>query len=101
MTVSSPLFNKPITEERFETERNKIIRFADGWYPNFTNAEELRQKSGGDWEATPADLIKERTAKEAYSDMPKALLDYIRSLPEYDEEIFNAITGGAFAEGQE
>ena len=84
------LFNKPITEERF----NEVNEKFGGWYPKFTNAEELKGKYGnGEWCATPAPAITSRTAKETYAGMPTELVDYIKSLPEYDEEIFRKITG--------
>jgi hypothetical protein len=82
------IFNKPVTEERF----NEVWAHLGDWYPNYTNAEELKNKCGGKWECTPAPEIKGRTTKEAYSEMPKKLRDYIKSLPEYDEEIFKKIT---------
>jgi len=37
--------------------------------------------------------FKARTKKEAYSTIPQAAIDYIKSLPEYNEAIFNQITG--------
>ena len=84
------LFNKPISAERFYEVNNKL----SSWSPNFTNAEKLKQKYGnGKWFATPAPAITGRTAKEAYAEMPTELVDYIKSLPEYDEEIFRKITG--------
>ena len=84
------LFNKPITEERFDEVDIKL----GGWYPKFTNAEELKGKYGnGEWCATPAPAISGRTAKEAYAEMPTELVEYIKSLPEYDDEIFRKITG--------
>ena len=65
-------------------------------YPDFTNAEELRAKYGnGEWKAIPVAEIRARTAKEAYAEMPDELRAYIKSLPEYDDEIFRAITGEA------
>ena len=83
------LFNKPITEERF----NEVWSKLGDWYPRFTNAEELKEKFGnGEWKNTPAPAISPRTIKEAYADMPEELVDYVKSLPEYDEEIFKAIT---------
>ncbi len=84
------LFNKPITEERF----NEVDINLGDWYPKFTNAEELKEKYGnGEWCATPAPAITGRTAKEAYAEMPTELVEYIKSLPEYDDEIFRKITG--------
>ena len=84
------LFNKPITEERF----NEVNKKLGGWYPKFTNAEELKEKYGNrEWCATPVPAIMGRTAKEAYAEMPTELVEYIKSLPEYDDEIFRKITG--------
>lgn len=84
------LFNTPITEERF----NEVDIKLGNWYPKFTNAEEPKEKYGnGEWRATPAPAIMGRTAKEAYAEMPTELVEYIKSLPEYDDEIFRKITG--------
>ncbi len=84
------LFNNPITKERF----NEVDIKLGGWYPKFTNAKELKEKYGnGEWRATPAPAITGRTAKEAYAEMPTELVEYIKSLPEYDDEIFRKITG--------
>lgn len=86
------IFNKPVSEERF----NEVWIKLGHWHPNFTNAEELRKKYGnGEWQNTPAHKIAGRTVKEAYADMPDELRMYIKSLPEYDEEIFAIITGEA------
>lgn len=82
------IFNKPITKERFD----EVFCMLD-WYPDFTNANELKAKySGGKWEATPANAIEGRTVKEAYAEMPEELIEYIKNMPEYDEKIFKAIT---------
>ena len=84
------LFNKPITKERF----NEVDIKLGGWYPDFTNAKKLKQKYGnGAWCATPAPAITGRTTREAYAEMPTDLVEYIKSLPEYDDEIFRKITG--------
>lgn len=84
------LFNKPISAERFNEVSNRL----SVWAPNFTNAEELKQKYGdGEWETTPAPAIEGRTAKEAYAEMPEELIVYVKSLPEYDDDIFRKITG--------
>ena len=88
------LFNKLVTVERFEEVKSTINKFANDWYPDFTNAEELRAKSDGQkWEATPADRIKGRNETEAYADMPAELEAYIKYLPEFDAEIYKEITG--------
>lgn len=84
------IFNKPVTEKRF----TEISVGLGEWYPRFTNAEQLKEKYGsGEWCSTPAPAIMGRTAKEAYAEMPTELVEYIKSLPEYDDEIFRKITG--------
>ena len=47
----------------------------------------------GDWQRVPADRIKEVDNATAYKDMPKKLIEYFKSLPEFDAEIFTEITG--------
>ena len=61
-----------------------------GWYPVFNNAYELKGEKK--WEETNIPEIKGVSAKEAWSEMPSEMRDYIKSLPEYDEEIFRKIT---------
>ena len=82
------IFNKPVTEERFE----EVWCALGYWYPDFTNAKALKEKHGGAWEALPAPRISGRSAKEAYAEMPETLRAYIKAMPEYDEELFRAIT---------
>jgi hypothetical protein len=41
----------------------------------------------------PMDQTKELSKDEAWYGMPKELLEYIKSLPEFDAEIFFEITG--------
>lgn len=86
------LFNKPVEKERTYEVIDGLKTF--GWTPDFTNAGAL--KEGKEWKEVPAHKIKAIAIKEAYSKMPKEMLEYIRSLPEYDEDIFNAVTGEAF-----
>ena len=50
------------------------------------------KSEGQGWKATPADRIEGVTNKEAYADMPQELIEYIKAMPEYDSEIFKAIT---------
>ena len=79
---------------RYEAVVDELLGI--GWYPCFTNAWDL--KGDKEWEETPAPKIAWKTQKEAYGEMPKDLLEYIRNMPEYDEKIFNKITHGAFEE---
>ena len=84
------LFNRQVTGERF----SEVLKKIGAWYPQFTNAEELREKYGhGEWSATPAHIINGRDDKAAYAAMPEDLIAYVKSLPEYDAEIFTEITG--------
>ena len=82
-------FNKAITEERFNEIYNKLQSF--GWYPKFNNAEEL--KGNLEWYETNIPAIVKVDNKTAWSFMPKEMKEYIQSLPEYNEEIFEMITG--------
>jgi len=81
------LFNKKISQERFNKVRNELNNFS--WYPKFNNAEELRGNLS--WHETNIPAIVNIENKIAYSSMPQDMVDYIKSLPEFDEKIFNKI----------
>lgn len=83
------LFNKSITEDRYNEVFYKINSF--NWYPRFNNAEML--KGNLEWYETNIPKIVEIDNKTAWSFMPRQMLNYIKSLPEYDEELFDKITG--------
>lgn len=87
------VFNKQVKKERSLEIFQCIKRIANGWYPKFNTAYDLYEKNDKHWECVPPHKIQEKTAKEAYADMPKELLAYICSLPEFDEKIFKEITG--------
>lgn len=61
------------------------------WSPKFNNAEELKQKL--EWYETNIPAIVHVSIKKAWGFMPKGMRAYIKSLPEYDEEIFYKIIG--------
>lgn len=82
------LFNKKITEERFIEVFNELHLF--GWYPQFNNAEEL--KGNLEWYETNIPAIVKVEPKVAWSSMPKEMLEYIKSLPEFNAKIFKKIT---------
>jgi hypothetical protein len=64
------------------------------WEPDATNAEALREQWGdGVWNKTPAHKIAGVSDGRMYEDMPQGLVDYVRSLPEFDEKIFAEIVG--------
>ena len=83
-------FNKRITEKRFNEIFAELNSF--GWYPKFNNAEQLKGEL--EWYKTNIPAIVGVDNKTAWSSMPEEMLKYIKSLPEYDEKIFNKITGG-------
>ena len=86
------IFNKPVTVERFDEVWSKL----NGWKPDFTNAQQLKREFGDDkWANTPVFKITSREASEVYAEMPRKLREYIKAMPEYDDEIFKAITGEA------
>ena len=87
------IFNKPVTVERFDEVWDKL----NEWKPDFTNAQQLKRKYGGNdgWANTPVFKIIGRKASEVYAEMPRELRDYIKAMPEYDDEIFKTITGEA------
>lgn len=82
-------FNKKITEERFNEIYGKLCSF--GWYPKFNNSEEL--KGNLEWYETNIPAIVWVDNKRAWSFMPEEMKRYIQSLPEYNEKLFNKITG--------
>ena len=83
-------FNKRITKKRFYEIYETLNSFE--WYPKFNNAEQLKGKL--EWHETNIPAIVGVDNKTAWSSMPEEMLKYIKSLPEYDEKIFNKITGG-------
>ena len=90
------IFNRKVSQERWDEVAAEIQNRVGNWDPDFTNAQELKAKADGQaWEATPADQICGRKNTEAYADMPEELEAYIKSLPEYDAKIYSAITGRA------
>lgn len=82
-------FNKKITEKRFNEIYEKLWSF--GWSPKFNNSEEL--KGNLEWYETNIPAIVEVDNKRAWSFMPEEMKKYIQSLSEYNERIFNKITG--------
>ena len=83
------IFNKKVSEDRFVKIINEIKNY--DWYPIFNNSFDL--KSDKEWEETNIPAITSMSVKDAWNKMPKELEDYIKSLKEYDEKIFNKITG--------
>ncbi len=68
---------------------NKLQSFQ--WYPKFNNSEQL--KGNLEWHETNILSIAKIEPKIAWSFMPEDMKVYLKSLPEYDEEIFNKVVG--------
>ena len=86
------LFNKKVSIDRFNEVWNKINELSNDWYPKYNNAYKLYDQFGREWRKTPVDRIENINNKEAWSDIPKELKKYIKSLSEYNAEIFKDIT---------
>lgn len=82
------LFNKKVKEERFGEVYAKIKSF--DWVPHFNNFYELKGDKA--WQSLCFPLLKDVDNKTAWSTMPAEMLEYIKSLPEYNETIFKKIT---------
>ena len=82
------VFNRKSTKGRCDEILNKLKSF--GWVPEWTNIYKLKGNMQW-WRVCFPELIENDT-KTAWSTMPKEMLEYIKSLPEYDEKIFKAIT---------
>ena len=82
------LFNKKVSKTRFEEVYEKIKSF--GFYPKFDNFYDL--KGDKEWWSIAFPELMEVDNKTAWSKMPVEMLEYIKSLPEYNDKIFKAIT---------
>lgn len=87
------LFNKKVSKQRFREVLRNLYICLDGWTPTFNNLKSLYLKHGSKWKLTPIPQAKEISKKEAWADMPQKAIDYLKSLPEFDAEIFTKITG--------
>ena len=94
---SFKIFGKIVSEDRFDCVWDELHKKLNGWKPSFNNAFELYVQSGEDWKKVNASEItgikEEDNPKSAWKDMPKDAIEYVRSLPEYDNDIFEAVTG--------
>lgn len=70
-----------------------IPKKLNGWVPTFNNLKSLYLKSGSSWKLTPIPNAKEISKKEAWESMPKEAIEYIKSLEEFDKDMFEEITG--------
>ena len=87
------IFGKEVSEKRFNDVYDNLIDTLHDWRPTFNNIKSLYLKNGSDWVKTPIKDAKEISKREAWADMPKEAIDYIKSLPEFDADMFAEITG--------
>lgn len=83
------IFNKKVSKAKFNEIYEKLKGFE--FIPDYTNIFDL--SNGEDWTHTNLELVSENTIKQAWSKMPKEMLEYIVSLKEFDADIFYEITG--------
>ena len=86
--IANRLFNKESTEKRCAAVIEKLKSF--GWHPEFMNWSEV--KGTKEWWAFCFPKLEEISNKAAWAKMPQKMLDYIKTLPEFDKEVFKAIT---------
>ncbi len=87
------IFGKEVSEKRFnEVQRNLYVRLGS-WRPTVTNIKETYLANRIECEPTTIKGAHEVSRKEVWADMPKAAIEYVKSLPEFDAEMFERITG--------
>jgi hypothetical protein len=82
------LFNKKIKKDRFYEIYRNILKF--DFNPRFDNFYEL--KGDKEWWSIAFPELMNVDNKTAWSKMPIEMIEYLKSLPEYSEKIFKAIT---------
>ena len=87
------IFGYEVSEERFRDVKEMLYDKLNGWRPTFNNIKALYLANGSDWKLTPIKNAEEISKKEAWASMPKEAVEYVKSLPEYDAEMFKEITG--------
>lgn len=87
------IFGKPVSQERFHEVENGLYGRLDGWRPTFNNIKALYLQNGSDWKLTPIANAEELSKQEAWAGMPVAAIEFVKSLPEFDADVFFEITG--------
>ena len=83
------LFNKQVPQDRANSVIEKIRSFR--WYPKFENWYDI--KGNKEWWAFCFPKLKNVDNDVAWSKMPEEMFEYIKNLPEFDEEVWAKITG--------
>lgn len=87
--IAYHIFNRETTEQRAVEVLNHIGGFH--YIPKWDNITML--KEGKEWREICWPELRENDTESAWCDMPAEMLGYIRSLPEFDAQIFKKITG--------
>ena len=87
------IFGNTVDADYWDEVRNKFFKLLNGWTPIFNNLKSLYLQYGSDWKLTPIPRATEISKEEAWRDMPREAIEYIKSLPEFDADMFYEITG--------
>jgi hypothetical protein len=87
------IFRTKVSEERFNSVMTEFRNHLGNWKPTFNNLKSLYLACGSEWKKVEVSNAKELQKEEAWSGMPVAAIDYLKSLPEWDAAIFFEITG--------
>ena len=87
------IFNVRVSKSRYNEVLNELYEKLNNWTPTYNNLKSLYLKNGNDWKKTPIPEAKEIQKKDAWRDMPKEAVKFIKSLREYNADIFYEITG--------
>ena len=85
-----------VEEIRFNKVFSEINNLNNWWFPKFNNAFDLLDEHW-EWSKVPVLDIKSKLGNweepyEAWKDMPQETIDYIKSLPEFNPDIFKRVT---------
>ena len=83
------LFNKQVPQDRANFVIEKIRSFR--WYPKFENWYDI--KGNKEWWAFCFPQLEKVENDVAWSKMPEEMFEYIKNLPEFDENVWAKITG--------
>jgi hypothetical protein len=86
------IFNKEVSKDRYDEVVDIFKKTSNNFIPQFNNLEELYNKFG-DLVSTPIQAVREIQKEEAWKGLPLDAINYLKSLPEFDAEIFFAVTG--------
>ena len=82
------IFNKLVDENRYNEVHKRLLSF--NYYPKYDNFYDL--KGDKEWWSIAFPELMTVDNATAWGKMPKEMDEYIRSLPEFDEEIYKKIT---------